>query len=146
MMRTFVEAATGLTGILFTAALVVAVCFWLLVAVGAVTMDSFDADADLDAWSMGGVPVTVALSLLAVLAWLLNVAATALLSAVLSAVLSAHAPSGTATGVLHLLAPAGSLLAAWRLTCLFVRPLRRHFPGEPGPLADHRKHRRRMHR
>ncbi|MFD5520115.1 hypothetical protein [Streptomyces sp. NPDC127066] len=138
MMRTFVAAATGLTGILFTAALVVAVCFWLLVAVGAVTMDSFDADADLDAWSMGGVPVTVALSLLAVLAWLLNVAATALLSA--------HAPSGTATGVLHLLAPAGSLLAAWRLTCLFVRPLRRHFPEEPGPLADHRKHRRRMHR
>lgn len=137
-MRTFVEAATGLPGILFTAALVVAVCFWLLVAVGVVTVDSCDADADLDAWSMGGVPVTVALSLLTVLAWLLNVAVTALLSVL--------APSGTVTGVLHLLAPAGSLFVAWRLTCLFVRPLRRHFPVEPGPLADHRKHRRRTHR
>ncbi|MCX5006725.1 hypothetical protein OHB05_29505 [Streptomyces sp. NBC_00638] len=137
-MRTFVEAATGLPGILLTAALVVAVCFWLLVAVGAVRVDSFDADADLTAWSMGGVPVTVALSLLTVVAWLLNVVATALLTVL--------APSGTVNGVLHLLAPAGSLLVAWRLTCLFVRPLHRHFPEETGPLADHRKHRRRTHR
>ncbi|MET9406187.1 hypothetical protein ABZX90_10495 [Streptomyces sp. NPDC002935] len=133
-MRTFVEAATGLPGILFTAALVVAACFWLLVAVGAVTVDSFDADADLGAWSMGGVPVTVALSLLTACAWLVNVAVTVLLTV--------QATSGTVTGVLHLLAPAGSLLVAWRLTCLFVRPLHRLFPDNSGPPGDRRKDRR----
>ncbi|WP_192582819.1 hypothetical protein [Streptomyces triticiradicis] len=60
-MRTFVEAATGLPGILFTTALVVVVCFWLLVAVGAVNVNSFDTDVDLHAWGMGGVPVSAAL-------------------------------------------------------------------------------------
>ncbi|MFD1275727.1 hypothetical protein [Streptomyces kaempferi] len=124
-METFVEASTGLPAILFTAALVVAVCFWLLAAAGAVAVDSFDADLDLDAWSMGGVPVTVAMSLLAVLAWLLNAASTVLVT-----VLST---SETATGVLHLLTPAGALPVAWRLTCLFVGPLHRLFPDEPVP-------------
>jgi hypothetical protein len=33
-MRTFLEAATGLPTILLTAALVVVVCFWILVAAG----------------------------------------------------------------------------------------------------------------
>jgi hypothetical protein len=84
------------------------------------------------------VPVTVALSLLTVVAWLLNVAVTALFSVL--------APSGTVTGVLHLLAPAGSLFVAWLLTCLFVWSLHRHFPEEPGPLAERRKHRRRTNR
>ncbi|MEU8644383.1 hypothetical protein ACIRRT_29560 [Streptomyces sp. NPDC102256] len=122
-MRTFVEAATGLPGILFTAALVVALSFWLLVAVGVVTVDAFDSDVDLDAWNMRGVPVTVAMSLLSAFAWLLNVGVTALLTV--------PAASGFPVSVLHLPASAGSLLVAWRLTCLFVRPLHRLFPDEP---------------
>ncbi|MGW3158454.1 hypothetical protein [Streptomyces sp. NPDC001089] len=124
-MRTLVEAATGLPGILFTAALVVAVCFWLLAAVGAVAVDSFDTDADLGAWSMGGVPVTVAMSLLAVLAWLLNAGVTVLLTVL--------AASEITTGALHLVASAGVLLVAWRLTCLLVQPLHRLFLDEPVP-------------
>ncbi|WP_037628776.1 hypothetical protein [Streptomyces aureus] len=124
-MGASVEAATGLPGIVLTAALAVAVCFWLLVAIGAATVDTFDADADLDAWNMGGVPVTVALSLLTALAWILHVALTALLALVDT--------SGATVVVGHLLAPCGALLVAWRLTCRFVRPLRRLFPDDPVP-------------
>lgn len=125
-MRTLWEAATGPLSILFTAALVVVACFWLLVAVGAAAANSFDSDVDLGRWGMGGVPVAVALTLLTGLAWLFGVGAHALL---LAAVLS----TGTVPGALHVLASAASPLVAWRLTCLFVRPLHRLFPDEPGP-------------
>ncbi|MCZ0997418.1 hypothetical protein O1M63_03645 [Streptomyces mirabilis] len=93
-MRIFVEAATGLPIILFSAAVVVVVCFWLLVAVGVVAMDGFDEDADLDAWGMGGVPVAVAVSLLTVLAWVFGVGAAALPAV--------FAPTGTGAWVLRL--------------------------------------------
>ncbi|MFJ7965944.1 hypothetical protein [Streptomyces sp. NPDC096324] len=124
-MRTFMEAATGLPGILFTAALVVVVCFWLLVAVGLVDVDSFDTDVDLGAWSMDGVPVSVALSLLTAFAWSLNVGVTVLIAAL--------ATPGAATGVLRMGTAAGALPAAWWLTCLFLRRLRRLVPHEPVP-------------
>lgn len=119
-MRMLVVAATGLPSILFTAALVVVVCFWLLVALGVTAVDSFDADLDLDAWGMGGVPVSVAVSSVTVLAWFLAVGATAPLVAL--------TPPGAVTAALRLLAPAGALFVAWRLTCRFVRPLHRLFP------------------
>lgn len=123
-MRMFVEAATGLPMILFTAALIVVACFWLLVAVGAAAVDSFDRDADLGAWGMGGVPVAVAVSLLTVLGWFLGVGAALLLIV--------SVPSDGLTEFLRLPVSVGALLAAWRLTCLFVRPLHRLFPDEPG--------------
>ncbi|MGW1157497.1 hypothetical protein ACWD5Q_27315 [Streptomyces sp. NPDC002513] len=125
-MRVFVEAATGFPGLLFTAALVVVVCFWLLVGLGVTASDSFDPDVDLGGWGMGGVPVAVALSLLTVLAWFLGVGASVLFAAL--------APSGTMTGVLRPVVSAAALYAAWRLTRLLVRPLHRLFPGEPGPV------------
>ncbi|MGI5439446.1 hypothetical protein ACQEV4_19240 [Streptomyces shenzhenensis] len=125
-MRTLWEAATGPLSILFTAALVVVGCFWLLVAVGAAAANSFDADLDLGRWGMGGVPVAVALTLLTALAWLFGVGAHALL-------LAGLLPTGAVTGALHVLVSAAALLAAWRVTCLFVRPLHRLFPDEPGP-------------
>ncbi|MFF0187593.1 hypothetical protein [Streptomyces sp. NPDC005244] len=124
-MRMFVEAATGLPGILFTAALVVAACFWLLAALGVVAVNTFDTDVDLDAWGMGGVPVTVALSLLAALAWLLNTG--------LAFLITVAATPGAVAGVLRLAASAGALLVAWWLTCLSVRPLRE---AAGSPAAD----------
>ncbi|GAB2969075.1 hypothetical protein GCM10023080_035320 [Streptomyces pseudoechinosporeus] len=42
-------------------------------------------------------------------------------------------PPGILGGLLHLVVPIGVLLAAWRLTPLFVRPLHRLFPDEPEP-------------
>ncbi|WP_340374910.1 hypothetical protein U5640_06965 [Streptomyces sp. SS7] len=123
-MRTFLAAATGLPTILPTAALVVIVCFWLPVALGVASARDFDADADLRSWGMGGVPVAVALPALPALAWSLSVATPLLLTA--------FAPPGPATGLLRLVVPVAALLAAWRLTCLLVRPLHRLFPDEPG--------------
>ncbi|POX51202.1 hypothetical protein [Streptomyces sp. Ru72] len=132
-MRVFVEAATGIPVLVFTAALVVVVCFWLLVALGVTASGSFDADVDLDGWGMGGVPVAVALSVLTVLAWFLGVGASVLVALLV--------PSGAVTGLLRPVVSAAGLFAAWRLTCLSVRPLHRLFPDEPGsvrPLAGDR--------
>src|SRR5690606_15408796 len=87
--RALVETATGLPVLLFTAALVVAGCFWLLVALGLTTARAFDADADVRAWGMGGAPVAVVLSLLTLIAWLLAMGAAVLLAA--------FGPAGSAT-------------------------------------------------
>jgi hypothetical protein len=124
-MRTISGAATGLPTILLTSALIVVVCFWLLAAVGVARVDSFDTDVDLWAWRMGGVPVTVAFSLLTVLAWSLSVGAAVLLAV--------FAPPAPFAGMLRLVASVGALFVAWAATCLIVRPLRRLFPDEPGP-------------
>ncbi|WP_328687908.1 hypothetical protein OHA74_54120 [Streptomyces phaeochromogenes] len=122
-VRAFLEAAAGFPTLLFTAALVVVVGFWVLVAFSAAGSDSFDADADLGVWGMGGVPVAVALTLLTVLTWVLGVG-----SAIL---LDVFVPSGLLAGLLRLVAPIVGLLAAWRLTRLFVRALHSLSPDEP---------------
>ncbi|MDH6588234.1 amino acid transporter [Streptomyces sp. SAI-133] len=124
-MRTMLAAATGLPTILLTAALVVVVCFWLLVAVGVAGPDSFDTDVDLRAWRMGGVPVAVALSVLTVLAWSLSVGA--------AVVIAVTAPPEPFTGLLGMVVPVGALLVAWATTRLLVRLLHRLFPDEPAP-------------
>ncbi|MEV0226605.1 hypothetical protein [Streptomyces sp. NPDC050704] len=124
-MRAFLEAATGFPTLLFTAALVVVVGFWVLVAFGVAGSNSFDADADLDSWGMGGVPVAVALSLLTALGWILGLG-TAIL-------LDVFGPSGVLGGLLRLGVPIGAVPAAWPLTRLFVLPLRPLFPDEPRP-------------
>ncbi|MER6953427.1 hypothetical protein [Streptomyces sp. NPDC000618] len=124
-MRTFLAAATGLPTILLTAALVVVVCFWFLAAMGVAAIDSFDTDADLRAWRMGGVPVAVAFSVLTVLAWCLSVGAAVLLAV--------YARPGPVAGMLSLVVPVGALFVAWAATCLIVRPLHRLFPDEPVP-------------
>lgn len=121
-MRTFLVAATGLPTILPTTAMVAVVCFWLLALAHLADIGSFDADVDLRAWPMGGVPVAVALSLLTVLAWTLSVSAVVVLSAI--------GPPGPVTGLLRLVAPVGALLLAWPVTRLLVRPLHRFFPDE----------------
>ena len=124
-MGTFLVAATGIPTILLTSALVVVVAFWLLVAVGAAESHGFDAHAHFDAWGMGGVPVTVAFSLLTAFAWFLSLSATVLLEPLTHA-----GPARWLAGPAVFIA---ALLVAWRLTRLFVRPLQRLFPDEPGP-------------
>lgn len=123
-MQTFLAAATGLPTILLTTALVVVVCFWLLAAVGVADADSFDGDVDLRAWRMGGVPVTVAFSLLTVLAWSLSVGA--------AVVLAVFTRTGLVAGVLRLAVPVGALIVAWAATCLIVRPLPASTRMNPG--------------
>ncbi|MYS92930.1 MULTISPECIES: hypothetical protein [Streptomyces] len=124
-MRTLLSAATAPPTILLTTALVVLLCFWLLVVVGFTSAGSFDADANLRAWGIDGVPVSVALSALTAVAWSLSVGGVLLLAAC--------APPCPATSLLRMVWPVAALPVAWRLTCLFVRPLHRLFPDEPGP-------------
>ncbi|MFD5256459.1 hypothetical protein ACFWM5_26950 [Streptomyces bobili] len=127
-MRAFLAAATGLPTILLTAALVVVACFWILAALGLVAVGSFDTDVDLRAWHLSGVPVTVAFSLLTVLAWSSAVGATLLVAEI--------APPGPLTGLLlRPVMTGGAVLAAWATTRVLVRPLHRLFPDDPEPLV-----------
>jgi hypothetical protein len=121
----FLDAALGFPAVLFSSALVVVVGYWLLVLVGAAEHDAFDGDIDTDAAGLGGVPVTVAVSLLTVLSWFISLFGGLLLH---RAGIDGPAYATGALGVLAL-----ALLIAWRTTRLAVRPLRALFPDEPAP-------------
>ncbi|MYT16700.1 hypothetical protein YWIDRAFT_06260 [Streptomyces sp. SceaMP-e96] len=124
-MGSLFVAAAGFPTFLFTTALVVVVIFWLLVAVGVTDSGSFDADVDIDAWGMGGVPVAVPFSAMTVLAWCVSLTATVLLDPVV-------APGG-GRAVVRVAVLAAALLVAWSLTRLLVRLWQRLSPEEPGP-------------
>ncbi|MFJ8645326.1 hypothetical protein ACIRNI_04315 [Streptomyces sp. NPDC093546] len=124
-MAEFLHALATFPAVLFTAALVVVVGFWLLVLLGAADHDGFDADVDADALNLGGVPVAVSASLLISFAWFFTVTGSVLL-----------ARTGWSDALVHLLNAAllfASLFASWRLTRGLVRPLAKLFPDEPGP-------------
>lgn len=128
-MKTLLAAAVAPPTILLTTALVVTTGFWLLVAVGVTTADSFDEDVDLGSWGLGGVPVAVALSLLTATSWSLSVGATSALAASL--------PSGPTAWLLRVTVPVGALFAAWWLVRLVVRGVRRRrfLHGPPGSVG-----------
>ncbi|HET6855612.1 MAG TPA: hypothetical protein VFH94_00750 [Streptomyces sp.] len=124
-MGEFLHAATTFPTVLFTSALVIVVCYWLLVLLGAAEHDSFETDVDADALHLGGVPVSVFASLLIVSAWFLSLTGSVLL-----------ARTGSSDGLLYLLGTVllgASLLAAWRVARALMRPLAKLFPDEPGP-------------
>lgn len=118
-------AAVGFPGALLSAALVVVIGFWLLVLLGGFDADGFDADADFGALGLGGVPVTVPVSLVVVIGWCATVTGSVLVGRTGLDGLARIAADG---GVLLL-----SLVVAWRLTRALVRPLAKLFPDEPGP-------------
>jgi hypothetical protein len=78
-----------------------------------------------EALGLGGVPVTVGVSVLVALTWALSLTGGILLD---RTGLSGAAHAAAATGVLA--AAAGT---AWIATATAVRPLRHLFPDEPGP-------------
>ncbi|MFC8076183.1 hypothetical protein ACFUN8_11675 [Streptomyces sp. NPDC057307] len=127
-MREFIDAALGFPTFLFTAALIVVVGFWLLVLTGVAETDSFDSDVDLDTAGIGGVPVTVAFSLLTAVAWFTSLAASVTLHR-----FGAFGASGLVRAVSALAVLVGAVLLAWWATRLLVRPLHTLFPDEPGP-------------
>ncbi|WP_405693508.1 hypothetical protein [Streptomyces sp. NBC_01185] len=122
-MTEFLSAAVAFPAVVFCAALVVVIGFWLLVLFGAAGPDSFDTDLDSEAVGFGGVPVSVSVSLFVVLAWF-----TGLTGSVL--VLRSGA-TGTPRAALHLAVLAGALLIAWGVVRMLVRRFRRFFPAEP---------------
>ncbi|MGW0789804.1 hypothetical protein ACWD04_16455 [Streptomyces sp. NPDC002911] len=127
-MTELLSAALAFPAVLFGAALVVVVCFWLLVLTGAAGHDSFDGDLDTDAAGFGGVPVSVSVSLFIVIAWFAGLTGSVL-------VLRSGA-TGTLRAVFHLAVLAGALLIAWGVVRMLVRRFRRFFPAEPPPSRE----------
>ncbi len=123
-MGEFVMAAFSFPAVLFSFLLIVVIGYWLLVLLGVSDVDGLDA-ADPGVFGLGGVPLSVALTLLTVIAWFL-----ALVSGVL---LADTGLSGPLAG----LADLGGLLVAVTLALLVTRlvvvPLRRAFPEDTGP-------------
>lgn len=124
-MGEFLGAVAGFPGVVFSAALLVVIGFWLLVLFGGFDADGFDADADLAALERGGVPVAVVVSLMVVVGWFTCVTGSVLLG---RAGLRGFAYLAVDGGVFLL-----SLLSAWWLARAVVRPLAKLFPDEPGP-------------
>ncbi|MFF2732340.1 hypothetical protein ACFVS9_31080 [Streptomyces sp. NPDC058008] len=127
-MTEFLSAAVSFPAVVLGAALVVVICFWLLVLAGAAGHDSFDTDLDTDAVGFGGVPVSVSVSLFIAVSWFAGLTGSVL-------VLRGGA-TGTPRAVLHLAVLAGALLIAWGVVRMLVRRFRRYFPAEPPPSRE----------
>ncbi|MFD4715507.1 hypothetical protein ACFWN5_38440 [Streptomyces sp. NPDC058430] len=106
-MGEFVAAVVGFPGLLFTAALVVCCGFWMLVALGRVGAGAFDADVELDAWGLGGVPVAGAVSWVIAVAWFMTVTGSMLADLV--------APGGMTHAVLEVVLLIGSPVVGRRV-------------------------------
>ncbi|WP_329209293.1 hypothetical protein OG257_20015 [Streptomyces sp. NBC_00683] len=124
-MAEILSAALAFPAVVLDAALVVVICFWLLVLVGATATDSFDSDLDADAAGIGGVPVAVSASLAVVIAWFTGLTG--------SVLVQRSGVTGTARSLLHVAVLAGALLIAWGVVRMLVRHLRRYFRAEPPP-------------
>jgi hypothetical protein len=116
-MGDFVRAALGFPTVLFTPMLLVVIGFWLVVIAGGA-----DPDADhggqgepLGFLGLGGVPLSVPLSLLVLFAWFASLAGSQLLTFPAWVILVA------------------ALAAAWLLARLAVLALRPLLPHGPGP-------------
>lgn len=83
----------------------------------------------LAAAGLGGVPVTVVLSLLVALSWFLTLAGSAALH-------GASTPAAPLRTLLHAAVTAAALVGAWFGTWLLVRPLRRLFPDVRPPSRE----------
>ncbi|MER5356803.1 hypothetical protein [Streptomyces sp. NPDC002785] len=124
-MQEFLSAATAFPAVLFGAALVVVVFFWLLVLAGAADHHSFDGDLDTGMAGIGGVPVTVSVSVMVAVGWFTSLTGTVLLH-------RSHVTGITRAG-LACAVFAGALLIAWAVMRVLARLVRRRFPDEPPP-------------
>lgn len=124
-MQEFLSAATAFPAVLFGAALAVVVLFWLLVLVGAADHHSFDGDLDTDLAGIGGVPVTVSVSVMVVVGWFTGLTGTVLVHR--------SGTTGFTRAALACAVFAGALLLGWAVLRILVRCFRRSFPDEPPP-------------
>ena len=120
-MGGFVESALSFPTVLFTFLLAVVVIYWLVVMLGGADTDDLGDEAFGGA-GLGGVPVTVVLSLLVAVAWFASLAGTVLLA-------SLPAAGAIALG--------SALVVAWLVTRLVVLGLRRVMPAGQEPSRQH---------
>ncbi|WP_371098047.1 hypothetical protein [Streptomyces sanglieri] len=124
-MQEFLSAATAFPAVLFGAALAVVVLFWLLVLAGAADHHSFDGDIDTDLAGIGGVPVTVSVSVMVVVGWFTSLTGTVLVHR--------SGTTGLTRAALACAVFAGALLLGRSVLRILVRCFRRSFPDEPPP-------------
>ncbi|MBB1254020.1 DUF1449 family protein [Streptomyces alkaliterrae] len=125
-MSGFLDACLAFPAVLFSFALLVVVAYWLIVLVGAAEVDALDGGEGVTsggsaggiagafaAFGLGGVPVTVVLSLLVLVAWFVSWCGVVLFE----------------NGLVRALLLPLALVTAWAATRVLVRPLRRLAPG-----------------
>lgn len=130
-MGLFLSTAFGFPTVLFTPLLIVVALYWLFVAFGAADsemLDGVDADGEATGLSslmskagLGRVPVTVALTLLVLVAWFVS-----MMGSILAGLLgTTSTPLLIALGAVVLLI---ALVAAWTITSGLVMGLSRFLP------------------
>ena len=123
-MGEFLDATVEFPAVLFSFLLLVVIGYWVLVLAGGLGLDALDPDDGpsglLAGLGIGGVPVTVVLSLMVTLAWFTSLAGGAF-------------TDGTPARLAVL---AVALLVAWLGTRLLVLPVRRLLPEEQPPSRN----------
>ncbi|MEW1718424.1 hypothetical protein [Streptomyces sp. NPDC093109] len=137
-MNEFIGAALAFPAVLFGAALLVVIAFWLLVLAGATEYDAFDAQVDTGVGAdgvggsggsggagLGGVPVTIPVSLLIAIAWFTTLTG--------SVLVRRQVDPGTARTLWSAAVLVAGSLIAWGVTRLLVRRLRDLVPEQAPP-------------
>jgi hypothetical protein len=128
--QTFYHIVMSFPTVLFTVLLLVVLCYWLLAILGAVDISILDFEMDMDAdasalsnvtafmmrLGLHGVPVTIVISLIALIGWLICYYASYFFQGVFSVTFLRY--------LVGLPVFLGSLYAAVMLTALVIRPLR----------------------
>lgn len=127
-MNEFSSAAFSFPTLLFSAALAVVFVFWLLVLLGVAEHGTFDTDigpSGIGAAGLGGVPVSVAASLLITFAWFTSLTG--------SVLLRRSSLAGVPYAALACAVFVSAALVAWWATRRLLRLMGRFFPEERGP-------------
>ncbi|TDQ53086.1 DUF1449 family protein [Actinorugispora endophytica] len=135
-MSEFLSAALGFPTALFSFALIVVIGYWVMVVLGALGLDLLDADVDegaeaggfagfMSGIGLGGIPVTVSLSLVIAVSWFTSLTGAALLDGA-----DLSSPMVVALGVVVL---AIALVCAWAATSLLAVLWRRFAPDGREP-------------
>ncbi|MDT9687382.1 hypothetical protein Q5762_03275 [Streptomyces sp. P9(2023)] len=122
-MGEFLSAAAGLPTMLFSAALVVVLGFWLLVLSGVAERGAFDSDVDAERLRLGGVPVAVSVSLVVVIGWALSLSGSVLVHRV--------GLPGAAASLLSVLLLFLAPFVSWRASRRLVRRLAKFLQKMP---------------
>lgn len=135
-MSEFFDTVLSFPTVLFTFLLVVVAAYWLLVVLGGADVDLLDADVDVDVDADGepegalagllaslglhGVPITVSLSVIVVVAWFVSLVGTVLVG------------DGDGAGIVALLLGVlvVALVVAWSIARAIAVPLRRVFSAQ----------------
>ncbi len=141
-MNEFTAIVTTFPTVVFSLALIVVVLFWGLAIIGVVDIDVFDLDIEIDAetdasgvgplaglllrFGLGGVPVTIVVSVLVLLAWLICYFA--------SAYLLSWLPGGWLYTLAGAVVLAACVAIAFPITAMSLRPMKDLFRGETATL------------